>query len=135
MRYKFLLLALISTVVVAGINKIASMFYLYWTIGWFDNLVHFLGGFTIGLFFIWICFVSGVFSKNYPGRKKAILYSVVGVLIVGIGWEIFEYVNGLTQSTESYSLDVAHDLISDILGAIIAGDIGSRKKLYPDLPR
>ncbi|KKU20482.1 MAG: hypothetical protein UX31_C0039G0012 [Candidatus Nomurabacteria bacterium GW2011_GWA1_46_11] len=41
------------------------------------------------------------------------------MMLSGI-WEIFEYANGLTQSTEKYSLDVVHDLLSDSLGAILA---------------
>lgn len=51
--------------------------------------------------------------------RRTVLYTVAVVLIIGIGWEVFEYVYGLTDATESkYYMDVVHDLISDTLGAI-----------------
>lgn len=42
-------------------------------------------------------------------------------------WEIFEYINDLTQSTEDYTLDTVHDLIADLSGAIFAGIIGAKE--------
>ena len=47
-------------------------------------------------------------------------------MVLGGVWEIFEYVNGLTESTEEYSLDVIHDLLSDALGAILAFLVAKR---------
>lgn len=132
-KHSLLYIVFAAVLLLGGLHIIATGLYLYWTVGWFDNLMHFLGGFCIGLLSIWVIYLSGIKSRlgiESPSVKKAILTSVVAVIIIGIGWEIFEYANGLTESTESYPLDVLHDLISDILGSILAGIIGSRKELY-----
>lgn len=130
MKHKLLYLILFFVVLVASLNYIAGVFYYYWTIGWFDSFVHFLAGIAMGLFSVWIYFQSGLFKKSIPEKRQAVLISIICVLAIGIGWEIFEYANGLTQSTESYSLDTIHDLISDILGALVAGGLTAQKKLY-----
>ncbi len=130
MKHKLLFLTFISVAVLATLHFIASAFYFYWTLGWFDNLMHFLGGFSIGLLSLWFYFHSGIIKKLVPNQKQAILKSLFFVIVIGVGWEVFEYLNGLTQSTESYPLDVIHDLIADSVGAIVAGDLASRKKLY-----
>jgi len=130
MNRRLLYLILFFVAIVASLNYIAGMFYYYWTIGWFDSFVHFLAGISMGLFSIWIYFQSGLFVKSIPERRQAVLISIICVLVIGIGWEIFEYANGLTQSTESYSLDTIHDLISDTLGALVAGGLAMQKKFY-----
>jgi len=114
----------------ATLHVVASEFYLYWTLGWFDNVVHLIGGFSMGLFAVWIYYISGIFPKTIPSRKKVIITSFLSVLVIGVSWEIFEYVNGITQSTEGYRLDTFHDLISDLAGGLIAGDYASQRKFY-----
>ncbi len=130
MRHKLLFLTLASIILVAVLNFTAMFYYFYWIFAWFDNVVHFFGGFAIGLLAIWIYFQSGLFKKIVPEKRQAILTSIVCVLIIGIGWEIFENLNGLTQSTESYPLDIVHDLISDFIGSVVAGGLAANKKLY-----
>ncbi len=130
MRSKLLFIILGLAILLGGLHYLASELYFYWFISWFDNLMHFLGGLTIGLLSLWICFISGIFPRATPTKKEAIITSMAAVLVIGIGWEIFEFVNGLTQSTEGYPLDTFHDLISDLAGAVIAGDLGSRKKFF-----
>jgi VanZ family protein len=130
MRHKLLFLTLASIILVAILNFAAMFYYFYWIFGWFDNVVHFFGGFAIGLLSIWIYFQSGLFKKIVPEKRQAILTSIACVLVIGVGWEIFENLNGLTQSTESYSLDIVHDLISDFIGSVVAGGLAVNKKLY-----
>lgn len=117
-------------VLVALVNWLAGELYLYWTIEWFDNLVHFLGGFSMGLLTLWAFYALDIFKGKAPTLKQAIFASLLGVIIIGIGWEIFEYLNGMTMSTESYPLDVAHDLISDVAGAVVAALVGRNKNFY-----
>jgi hypothetical protein len=130
MKHRLLVTAFISVALMAIIHVIASKFILYWTVGWFDNVVHFMGGFSTGLFALWIYYLSGIFHPNVPTKKQIIIKSFLFVLVIGVGWEIFEYMNGLTQSTEGYPLDTFHDLVSDLAGALIAGDVASYKKFY-----
>jgi hypothetical protein len=130
MNKKLLYIIFILVAILAVINYIAGAFYFYWTISWFDNVVHFLGGVCVGLISIWIFYVMGLLTKGRPSLKRAILTSLAFVLAVGVAWEIFEYLIGATQSTESYPLDVFHDLLSDMVGAIVAGYIGIKEKFY-----
>ncbi len=49
-------------------------------------------------------------------------------MIVGVGWEIFEFVNGIAQSTEGYIPDTLTDLAMDAVGSLVAGFLASKKK-------
>ena len=51
-------------------------------------------------------------------------------MIVGVGWEIFEYANHIANPIGSYQLDTTFDLVSDFVGALVAGRIGSAKHYY-----
>jgi len=76
-------------------------------------MMHFLGGLTIGVLVMWVLGFENRSWKNF-------LIAFIAVLIVGVGWEIFEYINGMTFSTEKYAEDVFHDIVMDSLGAIVA---------------
>jgi hypothetical protein len=53
---------------------------------------------------------------------------IIPVFIIGFGWEIFEYTNGITDSHEGYLQDTVNDLILDSCGAALAALIVTRKK-------
>ena len=95
------------------LNFIALTFYLYWTIDWFDYLMHFLGGLSLGVLAVW-------FLKVESRSSKSFLAVFISVMVISVGWEIFEYINGLTLSTEGYKIDTIHDIIMDALGIISA---------------
>lgn len=115
----------------AVLHWVAGAFYFYWTVSWFDTMMHFLGGFSLGLLAIWFIYDSGVYKKERPSVKKALFASLVVILLVGIGWEVFEYLNGLTQATEdSYPADVRNDLIADLVGAGLAAIAARWNKFY-----
>jgi hypothetical protein len=109
----------------------ASMFYLYWTHAWFDNFMHFLGGLSLGLLALWVFYASGLFSVSVPSLSQALIASVATVMLIGIGWEVFEYVFDLTQATEElYYMDVIHDLVADALGAMTAAFVAQGERFY-----
>ena len=118
-RYPFLYASFVSVLLLGIVHFVAVALYLYWTIWWFDNLSHFLAGFSLGFFSLFIFYESSLF-RNKLSFLEVIFISFIFVMMLGGVWEIFEYANGLTQSTEKYSLDVVHDLLSDSLGAILA---------------
>ena len=124
-KYSLLHIAFVLVILLAVVHFTAEAFHLYWAIWWFDNLSHFLAGFSLGFFSLSIFYEFGFFV-NQLSFSKAVFASFIFVMILGGVWEIFEYVNGLTQSTEKYSLDVIHDLLSDALGAILAFLIAKR---------
>ena len=105
-----------------------SMFYLAWTYWWFDVLMHFLVSLTGGLGIFWGLFDSGIiFHNRFQSRSTMIILAFLCVLAIGIGWEVWEYVNGIIDSTESYALDTINDLILDSAGSLLAGLIATRR--------
>ncbi len=127
MRQSTLLyLTLVLAAAGAVLNYLAGFFYLYWTYWWFDILVHSLVGFTGGLGLYWGLFCSGIiFRGRFASKLASVALVFACVMAVGIGWEIFEYSFGITDSYEKvYALDVALDLISDATGALLAALIG-----------
>jgi len=119
-RQTFLFCILLISVVIAVLHFAALEFYLYWVFPWFDVLMHFLGGLLVALIGIW--------SLIYVVRTRVwicfshrnILYTAVGTaIVVGVGWEIFEYINGL-RVEHNYALDTITDLIMDLCGAVFA---------------
>ncbi|MEX0919222.1 MAG: hypothetical protein WDZ64_00545 [Parcubacteria group bacterium] len=127
-------LILISVLALAifgwGLHFLAGFFYLYWSVWWFDVLMHFMVSFTGGLGIYWGFFYSGLFFRQeFENRAMAILLVFVCVMIVGVGWEIFEYVYGLTDAPEGHKLDTIFDLIFDSLGALLAGFLVTRKNI------
>jgi VanZ family protein len=95
------------------LHYIGLTLYFYWTFWWYDFMTHFIGGLTIGVLIISLLRFK---NKNW----KSFLAVFVLVFATGVAWEIFEYVNDLTNSLEEYKLDVIFDLIMDSLGAITA---------------
>lgn len=121
-NFSLLKLALGFAIVLAGLNYIAGIFYFYWTLGWYDYMMHFLGGMSIALLVAW--FIS---HKNFS-RTNALIIIFLATMIVGGAWEVFEYVNGITFAIEGYTLDTIHDLLMDALGALIVGYLYIRKR-------
>ncbi len=67
---------------------------------------------------VWILFLSHYlpFRISFNGRN-VLLCAFFFVLIVGIGWEIFEFVLGFVDK-HNYIADTSTDLIMNELGAI-----------------
>ena len=127
MRKKSILFTTFYLVALVGIlNYIANLFYFYWTVWWFDILMHLLGGVAIGLLSIWLLSEMSFLFKRRVDRDQVIMTSLITVIIVGIAWEVFEYIFRLTDLVNNYGLDVFVDLVADTCGALLAGLIGSR---------
>ncbi len=93
----------------------AVYFYLYWTVWWFDIVMHVLGGLVAGL-------IAGEmlpFSRESRGGLLAV--QLVTVLLIGIAWELYEYGTGMTfAGPGQYVLDTTLDLFSDVVGGMVA---------------
>lgn len=97
---------------------------------WFDSLMHFLGGLSAGLFSLWVWYVSGLLGREVPTRKQVFITTLIWVMIVGVGWEFFEYVNGIANPIGNYALDTFNDLVADFVGAVVAGLWAGSHKFY-----
>src|SRR3989344_5035310 len=95
------------------LNLIALKFYFYWTLGWYDYMMHFLGGFTLSILGVWLW--------GSERSLKSFLIVFLGVMILAIGFEIFEYLNNLNYLIpQNYITDTTHDLIAGAFGAALA---------------
>lgn len=94
------------------LHKIAHELYLYWTYKWVDIPMHVLGGIMAGLF----TFIFLRATKLSESTKNLIL----GVLLVGVGWELLELFYKVDELSTRYWIDTTKDLINDTIGGIIS---------------
>src|SRR3989344_2301894 len=120
---KPLYLAFALILLLGALNYIAGLFYFYWTLFWFDYLMHFLAGLGGGFVIVWL-----ISKKNFQ-NKKIFLTVLISVMLVGVAWEIFEYIFDIAQSTENYVADAFCDLLMDAFGAFVSVHL-SRKNLW-----
>ena len=93
------------------LNFIALKFYWYFSIWYFDMPMHFLGGFWLGLAFIWLFQPKDL---SFPTIAKIVL----STLLIGLGWEVFEIlVNRATLQDPFNTLDTLSDICFDLAGA------------------
>lgn len=102
-------------VLIAFLHISALQFYLYWSLWWFDILMHFLGGAWVAAAVLWCLLLSGYVHTRWRPFRTAVCLTI----IVGILWEIYEYAFGMTLvEHEAYVFDTALDLVMDMIGAI-----------------
>lgn len=116
MRLHWFVAALLLAVALTYLQSEAILNFLYWRYDWFDNLMHLLGGVTIGVFLI------GLLAKRRMGAYGGLL------IVLFVSWEVFEYVFGIPRES-NYALDTASDLVLDMLGAFIAY-LAARKTIW-----
>ncbi|MHB1330426.1 MAG: hypothetical protein ACYCY6_00450 [Minisyncoccota bacterium] len=130
-NHRLLTVTFIFVVAVGLLHQLGSIYALYWDIAWFDTMVHFVGGLSMGFLFLWVWNVSGFVGKSIPTRRISLISVFVFVAIVGIGWELFEYFFNIANPTKgNYIGDTTLDLFADLCGGIIAGFVGGSKKFY-----
>ena len=98
----------------------AIVFHLYWFFWWYDMFLHLLGGVFIALLVLWVRFFSGYIKKPAIfSVRRVFLFTLLGLLVIGIGWEVFERLLGPTWSVEGYWLDTGIDIALDIVGGVV----------------
>jgi hypothetical protein len=112
---------LFVSIFIAVLHHVAIVFSWYWVFWWMDILMHFLGGVAIGLAILWLVFVSGSVSIiSMPHERLLGLCIVIGcVLVVGLGWEIFEFY-AKVPNEKNILADTTIDFIMDALGGLVA---------------
>ncbi len=101
-------------------HLLALKFYLYWTVGEYDSVLHFLGGLWTSLLFLWLYFFSGVFAPKSRTLFSFFVVSTLSLVLVGVAWEIFELLTGLTfVQWSDYFSDTALDFVMDFFGSVV----------------
>lgn len=112
---------LIGLLILAGaifiLNEVAVERYLYWYFWWYDIMMHFLGGVVIGGIAVWM----QLRLLPAASSRTTMITVLASIALVGIGWEIFEYVIDPTYAEQpGIVFDTALDLVMDTIGALIA---------------
>jgi hypothetical protein len=103
-RTVLLMLLLALSFLLAVGHHFAYEFFWYWRFWWFDILMHLGGGAFVAL------------AANLAGTRR-ITTLVILALAVGLVWEGFEFLIGVTYYP-SMVTDTALDLLDDVLGAV-----------------
>jgi len=110
--------ALLVLIVLLVLHCIGTEYHLYVKIGWYDIMMHVLGGVGIGLSTYWVLktFVARDFG-NYFWLIITITF------FLGLAWEIMEAIYNIAGGpvgSRIYYIDTVKDLFNDTLGAVIA---------------
>ncbi|MEK7113605.1 MAG: hypothetical protein AAB873_02130 [Patescibacteria group bacterium] len=96
------------------VNLMAMQFHWYSSMWYFDIIMHFMGGFWVGLFAFWLFKLENV-------SRSSIAKVIIFVLSVGLLWEVFEIVvNELTAENPLDVVDIISDLIFDTAGGLVS---------------
>jgi VanZ family protein len=95
-------------------NLAAMKFFWYYSIGWFDMFMHFLGGFWLGCLLLWLFRVEQM-------SLQSSFFILGGVLVVGVLWEIFEVFFHQYIAGSPFDLrDTLSDLFFDFAGGLLS---------------
>lgn len=93
----------------AVVQHLALENYWYWLYWWLDIAMHTAGGLVIGL-------IATLFVTRWS-------HLILAVLVIGVLWEVFEYVIGISLVEPNFALDTSLDLLFDVIGGLIAWGI------------
>lgn len=118
-RKKLALSSLFLVVSISILHVVATTFYWYLVIPWFDMLMHTLGGVFLAMF------GATIFSEKIKriSRAHIFLLLISIVFLVGFGWEVFEYI---VQFVIKGSIQLANipDSVSDMVCDVVGGVLG-----------
>lgn len=121
-RTIFLIGIAVFSLLIAVLNGIAFQYSLYWSVWWFDILMHFFGGALVGFFILW----GAYFFRPPPARIPARGVVIGGALMVGVAWEIFEFIVGArVPDSHAYRIDTMLDLFMDVVGALTVQEVAA----------
>ncbi|MBU3668503.1 MAG: hypothetical protein FGM57_00880 [Candidatus Taylorbacteria bacterium] len=112
--------ALASSVIVIGLHMIAHTFYLYWIYKQIDIPMHMLGGLMSGLYVL--------VALRYFKLQESVRNVLLGVLFVGVAWEVLEIWYKVAEIHMGYWLNTGKDIVSDLVGGYLS------LKLWKRLP-
>jgi hypothetical protein len=106
------------SLLISVMHYAALKFFYYWTISWYDILMHLMGGFLIALIAIYIL-INFFHSAILEDKKITAILILSFVLIVGLGWELWELFLGFTDVIAD-RFDTLIDILMDFIGGYFA---------------
>ncbi len=118
-RNSLLFGSLYFLIVTAFLHLFAVRFYLYWSLPWFDMIVHLCGGIAATLFIVWIASFAVPIAVLFSSKLSFFALAILGSFCVGVVWEIFEYRFGITSPVfHNYQFETFKDLAMDVVGGL-----------------
>lgn len=112
---------MIVLVILIILHILGSYYSWYWTYPWFDIVVHIISGLWVALVCLWLATRLGEINSLKEYKIKSFLIAAISALLIGVVWELFENIAQITSTNvNGYGLDTAFDLISDVIGGILA---------------
>jgi len=119
--HKTLVPEIVTLAVLVGAGHLLFERYsFYYLIPKLDMLMHLLGGILIGLIVLKVFFTGKRAKIAHDHKVSTALLVLIGVMIVGVGWEVFEYGVGLTPFYKVATQDTFSDLFFDAAGALVS---------------
>ena len=97
-------------------HLVALNFYLYFAFWWLDIIMHFLGGLLVALASL-LAYIT-VRKIEKLSRRQATLIVLLGIIVVGTFWEVFEYFAGISLGSD-FVIDTVTDAIMNLIGASV----------------
>jgi len=105
-------------------DALAQKFYWYYSIWWFDMLMHFWGGFWVGIFFIWFFSAVRLPFWRWPIQdlnRRTAWQAFLFVFFIGIVWEAGEFLTKNYIGLDPFNLlDTISDVFLDLAGGAAA---------------
>lgn len=118
---RLLLVQLGAVIILASMHIYGMAHFYYWRFPWFDMLAHLFGGLWIGLFAYW--------AAVKIGKEPSVLLCIVAALLIGVIWESFEFLTGITNlpiEIPDTLGDISMDVLGGLLGYLLARRIEKR---------
>lgn len=119
LQIRFIITAVLIVVLFCA-NVVALKLYLYWTYPGLDKVMHVIGGFLAGNLVLIGRYASVQKNHREIANNKYFFVAILGGLIIGLLWEVSEYLLGISQVSPGFTIDTIGDLVMDIAGAILA---------------
>ncbi len=123
LRKKFFNRFALSLFAIFVINALANFFFWYQSFPRFDQMMHFFGGVSGGLFVIWFLYKKYSVYRSERNFAKIVIINSLLFLVAATLWEIMEYsVQDLFDigNVLADKYDSINDLILGLLGNFIA---------------
>ena len=103
-------------------DGVAVYFTWYWKYQWLDIPVHFIAGLILSMLFYYLVFTNQVTAwwlKIKRNKRNTFTVMVFWVLVVAVGWEIFEFMWGRTHLSSKFAVDLFLDITVTCGGALV----------------
>lgn len=115
---------IILLVLIAVVNALATFFYWYWRLRWFDMPMHFLGGVWVSGLVIWFRYFSNNLLVPPQTFRELCLIGAGVAFLVGLGWEVYELAMSVALGGHINAMrDTLSDLCFDVLGGIFSAGV------------